>query len=57
MADETQDRDRTDVTPDAERNRENGGGTPPEDAPEVAGDVDARRLEITPDRPDRPPSS
>ncbi len=48
--------------PERDRNDEAGGDEqdtaqtpPPEKAGDVAGDVDARRLEITPERPNRRP--
>lgn len=55
MADERPERDQEDQagTP---RNSEAERAAPPDEVDDVAGDVDARRLEITPDRAPRPGS-
>jgi hypothetical protein len=57
MADERKERDRKDDGSGAERDPKAGGGERPDEGREVAGDVDARRLEITPERPNRRPPS
>ena len=50
MTNEREDRNREDIGPGAERDREAGTDDRPDEPRDVAGDVDARRLEITPDR-------